>query len=186
MLLLIAVAAVVAAVVAALLASRFGWPWAALFGLLLFSIAGIGVLTLIPANGAPGVVSAEGRLDHCSWDIGGPAPDGFWILPGGQRMLNAVVFIPAGVLLVLVAARWRWAWVTVPLGLAALAGYSTLIELTQLAAARIDRACDVTDIIDNVTGAVMGVIIGIALLPVVRPWRFRGTAMSREPVSSRH
>jgi hypothetical protein len=179
MLLLIAVAAALAAAVAALLASRFGRPWAVLFGLLLFSLAAIGVLTLIPANGAPGIVSAEGRLDHCSWDIGGPAPDGFWILPGGQRLLNAVVFLPSGALLVLVAARWRSAWVTVPLGLAALAGYSTLIELTQLAAARIDRACDVTDIIDNVTGAATGVIVGIALLPVVRPWRFRRTPMRR-------
>jgi hypothetical protein len=172
MLLLIAAAAVVAALLAALLARRFGWAWSVLFGLLVFSIAAIGVLTLIPANGAPGIVSAEGRLDHCSWDIGGPAPEGFWILPGGQRLLNVVVFVPAGVLLVLVAARWRSAWVTVPLGLGALAGYSMLIELTQLAAARIDRACDVTDIIDNVTGAVVGVLIGIALLPIVRPWRF--------------
>src|SRR3954454_10788187 len=185
MLLLIAVAAALSAAVAALLVNRFGRPWATLVGLLLFSLAAIGVLTLIPANGAPGIVSAEGRLDHCSWDIGGPAPDGFWILPGGQRMLNALVFLPAGVLLVLVAARGRWAWVTVPLGLAALAGYSTLIELTQLEAARIDRACDVTDIIDNVTGAVVGVIIGITLLPVVRPWRFRLAPMSREALPSR-
>jgi hypothetical protein len=186
MLLLIAVAAILAAVVAALLANRFGWPWAALCGLLLFSLAAIGVLTLIPANGAPGIVSAEGRLDHCSWDIGGPAPDGFWILPGGQRLLNAAVFLPSGTLLVLVAARWRSAWVTVPLGLAALAGYSTLIELTQLAAARIDRACDVTDIIDNVTGAAAGVVVGITLLPVVRPWRFRRTPMSRTPSLGRY
>ena len=94
-------------------------------------------------------------------------------LPGGQRLLNAVVFVPSGALLVLVAARWKWAWVTVPLGLAALAAYSTLIELTQLAAARIDRACDVTDIIDNVTGAGVGALIGIVLVPVVRPWRMR-------------
>src|SRR3954454_8587201 len=172
MLLLIAVAALIAVLVAALLAGRFGWPWAALCGMLLLSLVVIAVLTLIPANGAPGVVSAEGRLDHCSWDIGGPAPDGFWIFPGGQRLLNAAVFVPAGVLLVLVAARWRWAWVTVPLGLAALAAYSMLIELTQLAAARIDRACDVTDVIDNVTGACLGVLLGILLLPVVRPWRF--------------
>jgi hypothetical protein len=179
MLLLIAAAAVVAAVLAAALAGRFGWPWSVLFGLLVLSVAAIGVLTLIPANGAPGIVPAEGRLDHCSWDIGGPAPDGFWILPGGQRLLNAVVFIPAGVLLVLVAARWRWAWLTVPLGLVALAGYSMLIELTQLAAARIDRACDVTDIIDNVTGAVIGVLVGLTLLPVVRPWRFGGPAAPR-------
>jgi VanZ like family len=186
MLLLIVVAAVLSVVVAGAFAPRFGWPWAALLGLLLLSLAAIAVLTLIPANGAPGVVSAEGRLDHCSWDIGGPAPDGFWILPGGQRLLNAAVFVPSGALLVLVAARWRSAWVTVPVGLAALAGYSTLIELTQLAAARIDRACDVTDIIDNVTGSAAGVVVGVTLLPVVRPWRFRRTPMSREPVPSRH
>ena len=173
MLLLIAAAGVVLAAVTALVARRFGWAWSTLLGLLLWSLVVIGVLTLIPANGAPGVVSAEGRLAGCSWDIGGPAPDGFWIFPGGQRLLNAVVFVPSGALLVLTAARWRWAWVTVPLGLVALAAYSTLIELTQLAAARIDRACDVTDIIDNVTGACVGVLIGLTALPLVRPWRLR-------------
>ena len=66
------------------------------------------------ATARPGIVPAEGRLTECSWDIGGPAPEGFWIFSGGQRLLNAVVFVPAGVLLVLVAARWRSAWVTVP------------------------------------------------------------------------
>ena len=185
MLVLIAVAGVLAGVLAAGLARRFGRAWSMLVGLLVWSIAVIAVLTLIPANGAPGIVSAEGRLDHCSWDIGGPAPDGFWILPGGQRLLNAAVFVPSGALLVLVAARWRWAVLTVPLGLVVLAGYSTLIELTQLAAARIDRACDVTDIIDNVTGACLGVVAGLALLPVVRPWRFRRTPMSPPPAQGR-
>lgn len=170
---LIAVAGIAVAALTAALRLRFGWPWSILCGLLIWSVVVIGVITLIPANGAPGVVSAEGRLTECSWEIGGPAPDGFWILPGGQRMLNALVFAPSGVLLVLVAARWRSAWVTVPVGLALLAGYSTLIELTQLALARIDRACDVTDIIDNVTGAALGVLVGVALLPLVRPWRFR-------------
>jgi hypothetical protein len=178
MLVLIAVAGVLAGALAVASSHRFGWLWAVLFGLLAWSVVVIAVLTLIPANGAPGIVSAEGRLDHCSWDIGGPAPDGFWILPGGQRLLNAVVFMPSGALLVLVAARWRSAFVTVPLGLAALAGYSTLIELTQLAAARIDRSCDVTDIIDNVTGAAVGGLVGLVLLPVVRPWRSRRTPMS--------
>ena len=173
MLLLIAGAGVVLAAVTALVARRFGRAWSTLLGLLLWSLVIIGVLTLIPANGAPGIVSAEGRLAGCSWDIGGPAPDGFWIFPGGQRLLNAAVFAPSGLLLVLVAARWRSAWVTVPLGLVGLAAYSTLIELTQLAAARIDRACDVTDIIDNITGAAIGVVIGLTALPVVRPWRLR-------------
>jgi hypothetical protein len=170
---LIAASGLLCAALTAGLARRFGWRWSIATGLLTWSLVVIAVLTLIPANGAPGVVSAEGRLDHCSWDIGGPAPDGFWILPGGQRMLNALVFLPSGALLVLVAARWRWAWLTVPLGLVALAAYSTLIELTQLAAARIDRACDVTDIIDNVTGAGIGVLVGLTLLPQLRPWRWR-------------
>ena len=50
---------------------------------------------------------------------------------------------------------------------------SVAIELTQLALARIDRACDVTDVIDNVTGAVIGVVVGIVLTLLLRPWRGR-------------
>jgi hypothetical protein len=142
--------------------------------LLVWTVAVIATITLIPANGAPGIVSAEGRLTTCSWDIGGPAPDGFWIFPGGQRLLNMVVFVPSGALLVVAAARWpRAAVVLVPLGLAGLAAYSVGIEYTQLALARIDRACDVTDMIDNTTGAAVGVGIGIVLALVLRPWRSR-------------
>ncbi len=136
-----------------------------------WSIVVIGLITLIPANGAPGIVPAEGRLETCSWDIGGPAPDGFWIFAGTQRLLNTVVFVPSGALLVVAAARRRSAWLTVPVGLVGLAAYSAAIEITQLELARIDRACDVTDIIDNVTGAVAGVGIGIVLAVVLRPWR---------------
>jgi hypothetical protein len=153
---------------------RTGWPWAAMLGLFVWSLVGLGLITLLPANGAPGIVPAEDRLDYCSWDIGGPAPDGFWIVSGGQRLLNTLVFVPSGALLVLVAARWRrTAWVTVPIGFALLAGYSVLIELTQLALARLDRACDVTDMIDNVTGAALGVAVGLLLALVLRRWRSR-------------
>jgi glycopeptide antibiotics resistance protein len=151
---------------------RTGWTWAVCLGLLVWSLCVIGLITLLPANGAPGIVSAEGRLDYCSTDIGGPAPEGFWIFAGGQRLLNAIVFVPSGVLLVLVAARWRRAvWLLVPVGFALLAAYSVAIELTQLALARLDRACDVTDMIDNVTGAGIGVLVGVALAVLVRPWR---------------
>ena len=61
----------------------------------------------------------------------------------------------------------------VPFGLATLAAYSLAIEETQLHVARIDRACDVTDIIDNVSGAAIGVALGLLLLPLTRPWRAR-------------
>ena len=176
MLLGVAVSGLLCAGLTVLLQRTFGWPWSITAGLLLWSLIVIGLVTLIPAEGAPGIVPAEGRLTECSWDIGGPAPEGFWIFSGGQRMLNTAVFVPAGILLVLVAARWwRWAFLTVPLGLLLLAAYSVAIEYTQLAAARIDRACDVTDIIDNVTGAVVGVVVGLCLLPVLRPWRQRST-----------
>ena len=125
----------------------------------------LGLITLLPANGSPGIVSAEDRLDYCSWDIGGPAPDGFWIVPGGQRLLNTgglrPVRRPAGPGGRRAGART--AWVIVPIGFALLAAYSVGIELTQLALARLDRACDVTDMIDNVTGAGVGVLLGIPL-----------------------
>ena len=146
-----------------------GFAW---FGLL-WSVAVIGIVTLIPAQNGLGYVPADQHATSCSWDIGGPSPGGFWIFGGGQQLLNALLFVPAGALLVLVCARSRWAWVTVPVGLALLAAYSAMIELTQLAAARIDRACDVTDIIDNVTGALLGVCLGLVLALVFRPWRRR-------------
>ena len=112
-------------------------------------------------------------MGSCSFDLGGPAPEGFWIFSGGQRLLNVLVFVPSGALLVVVAARWRSGWVTVPIGLLALAAYSVAIEWTQLELARIDRACDVTDVVDNVTGAALGVAAGLVLVLVLRPWRAR-------------
>lgn len=170
----VALAAILCAALAGALWGRVGPVAALAIAAFVGSVVVIGLVTLIPANGAPGVVYAEGRLETCSWDIGGPAPDGFWIFSGGQRLLNLAIFVPSGALLVVAAARWvRWTPLTVPLGLAALAAYSVGIEWTQLELARLDRACDVTDIIDNVTGAVLGVGIGVVAAMTLRPWRSR-------------
>lgn len=139
----------------------------------LWSLVVIAIVTLLPTEADVGIVPAEGRATSCSTDIGGPAPEGFWIFAGGQRLLNTVLFVPAGALLVLGASRWRIGWVLVPAGVAGLAAYSVLIELAQLELARLDRACDLTDVVDNVTGAVSGVGIGLALMLVLRPWRHR-------------
>ena len=46
-----------------------------------------------------------------------------------------------------------------PVGLAALAAYSLAIELTQLQLARLDRACDVTDLVGK-QGAARACVIG--------------------------
>ena len=152
---------------------RTGVVWAWSLGGLLWSLAVIALVTLLPADGATEVVYADERMGSCSFDLGGPAPEGFWIFSGGQRLLNVLVFVPSGALLVVVAARWRSGWVTVPIGLLALAAYSVAIEWTQLELARIDRACDVTDVVDNVTGAALGVAAGLVLVLVLRPWRAR-------------
>src|SRR6478672_3803388 len=159
MLLGVALSGVLSLLVALGLRRRFGSVWAFAFGGLLWSVLVIACVTLVPPNGAPGVVYADTRPASCSWDVGGPAPDGFWIFSSGQRVLNTALFVPSGALLVVCAARWRAAWVLVPLGLVALAAYSAGIELTQLELARIDRACDVTDVVDNVSGAAVGVAL---------------------------
>ena len=142
------------------------------FAAFFWSLAVIALVTLIPANGPPGIVPADGRRTTCSWDIGGPAPDGFWIFAGGQRALNTALFVPSGALLVLSLARWRWwAAILLPWGLLFLGLYSAGLELTQLYLARLDRACDVTDIIDNVSGAAIGILLGVPLALILRPWR---------------
>jgi hypothetical protein len=172
----IAVTGLLCAGLATVLARRTGASWAWSLALLLWSLAAIGFVTLIPADGSPGVVYADQRYyNSCSFDYGGPAPEGFWVLSGGQRLLNVLVFVPSGALLVLVLGRWRSAWWTVPLGLLGLGLVSVGIEATQQVLSRLDRSCDVTDVVDNLTGAGLGVAVGLALLPLVRPWR-RGRA----------
>jgi glycopeptide antibiotics resistance protein len=150
-----------------------GWVGALAMCGFAWSLVVIALVTLVPLDGVDLVRPAESRTDSCSFDYGGPAPDGFWIFGGTQRMLNTALFVPAGAFLVLTLARWR-GWVALlPLGLAMLAAYSVGLEFIQLEVARIGRACDVTDMVDNATGAVVGIVLGVLLLPVLRPWRGR-------------
>ncbi len=143
---------------------------------LLWSLVAIALVTLVPTRADVGVVPAEGRSESCSWDYGGPSGAAFEVLGLDQRTLNVLLFVPAGLFLVLAVGR-RWSGVVLaPLGLLALAAYSLGIELVQLQLARLDRACDVTDVVDNVLGAAIGFVVGLVLLPVVRPWRGREPA----------
>jgi len=161
------------ALLAVALRRSLGWFTAITWSGLLWWLTVIGLVTLVPLTGIDLAVPAEARSSTCSLDYGGPAPEGFWIFSGTQRLLNTALFVPAGVLLVLAAARWRIGWIVAPLGLLLLGGYSLAIELLQLEVARIDRACDVTDVVDNVTGAAIGFAIGLLLTPLLRPWRRR-------------
>ncbi len=167
------VAGLVLALVASVVQRRLGRVTAWAITGFLWSVVVIALVTLLPTEADIGVVPIESRLSECSMDYGGPAPDGFWIFGGGQRTLNTLLFVPAGALLVLAVSRWRAGLVLAPVGLAGLAGYSLLIEKTQFELARIDRACDITDVVDNVAGAVIGFGIGLVLMLVLRPWRHR-------------
>jgi len=169
-----AVALLLCGALALVLGRRTGWLHAVAVSGFIWSLAVIALVTLIPPYGAPGVVPAESRLPFCSSEIGGPAPEGFGVFGSDQRLLNTLLFVPSGVLLVVAAMRRpAWALLVVPLGLVLLAVYSGAIELVQFELARIDRACDLTDFVDNVTGAVIGAVIGLALALVLRPWRHR-------------
>ncbi len=154
------------------LVSRW-WGWVTGFALtaLIWWVGVIGLVTLVPLGAIDLAIPAEAAQQSCSLDYGGPAPDGFWIFSGGQRLLNTVLFVPAGALLVLAVARWRAGLVLAPVGLVLLAFYSVGIEFAQLELSRIGRACDVTDIVDNTLGALIGFVIGLVLLPLLRPWR---------------
>ena len=172
--------ALVAGVVAALLALAtrrpLGTATAVSVAGLLWSLVAIALVTLVPTRPDVGIVPAETRSESCSWDYGGPSGVAFEVLGLDQRTLNVLLFVPAGAFLVLAVGRWWVGLVLAPIGLAALAAYSLAIELLQLELARLDRACDVTDLVDNVLGAGIGFVVGVVLLPVVRPWRGRRAA----------
>ena len=161
------------ALVAAVVQRRTGWVTAWAWCGLLWWLVVIALVTLVPLYGIDLAVPAESRSDTCSLDYGGPAPEGFWVFSGGQRLLNTALFVPAGALLVVAVTRWRVGWIAAPLGLIGLAAYSLMIELVQLELARIDRACDVTDLVDNVVGAALGFVLGLVVALVLRPWQRR-------------
>lgn len=175
MLLGVVVSGLVLGLVGWALSRRLGWVSGPAIAGLAWSVVVIALVTLVPATADPGWIPADEAQTRCSFDYGGPAPEGFWIFSGTQRMLNTALFVPAGALLVLAVARWRAGWWLAPLGLLALAAYSVCIEVAQLELARIDRACDVTDVVDNVTGAGLGFLAGLVLAVVLRPWRSRRT-----------
>jgi glycopeptide antibiotics resistance protein len=167
------VSALLCAAVGLVVGRWFGGVTGVLVAVLLWSLAIIAVVTLLPTSADPGIVPAGQHASTCSFDYGGPAPDGFWIFAGGQRVLNTVLFVPAGFVLALLLTRsWR-GWVLLPIGLGVLAAYSVGIEWTQLQLARLDRACDVTDVVDNVSGALVGMLAGLLVAVPFRLLRRR-------------
>ena len=169
------VAGVVAVLLALVLHRWLGTVSAVAASGLLWSLVVIALVTLVPTRADIGVVPAESRSESCSWDYGGPSGAAFEVFGLDQRTLNVLLFVPAGLFLVLAVARWWSGLLLAPLGLVGLALYSLGIEFVQLELARLDRACDVTDMVDNILGAGIGSAIGLLALPLARPWRGRRT-----------
>lgn len=169
-------AGVVAVLLGVALRGRLGTASAVAIPGLLWSLVAIALVTLVPTRADIGIVPAETRSESCSWDYGGPSGVAFEVLGLDQRTLNVLLFVPAGLFLVLAVGRWWSGLLLAPLGFVALAAYSLGIELVQLQLARLDRACDVTDLVDNILGAGIGSAIGLVLLPVLRPWRGRAAS----------
>lgn len=168
MLLAVLVSGLVFLLVALAVGRRIGWDKAINIALFLWSLTAVFVVTLLPANGPTGIIPADQAQTSCSWDYGGPAPDGFWIFGGGQRLLNVAAFVPAGLLLTVTLSRFRRGLRLLVPGVLVLVSCSVLIETIQLELTRIGRACDITDVVDNATGAVVGAALGLLVAGVVR------------------
>ena len=79
-----------------------------------------------------------------------------------QRILNVLLLVPVGVFAALVATRLRR-----PLGLAVVAVAGALpfvYEAGQQGFRGLQRACDTTDLVDNLTGVVLGLAGGVLLV----------------------
>ncbi len=159
---------VVTAVAALLIGRGVGWRRALPGWLLVWSVLCLFVITLTPAHTSTPPIRFQ---ELCSFDYGGPAPDGFWIVPGGQRLLNTLVFMPSGFFLVWLSAQFRRGlWWVLP-GAVGLIGCSVLIETVQQKVSRLGRACDITDVVDNGVGTLVGVVIGLVVVATVGPVR---------------
>jgi len=72
-----------------------------------------------------------------------------------DTLLNIVLFVPLGIGVGLVAVRRSRTWM-----IAAAVALPFLIEGIQLAAPIIDRGCQSADVVDNLTGLLLGLLVG--------------------------
>ena len=85
------------------------------------------------------------------------------LLRFGDVGFNVFLYIPLGIALGLLPGRWpSLAWV------AAAALLSPAVELTQLLFRTLDRACQASDTLNNETGLLIGIAIGLVARIVLR------------------
>ena len=120
---------------------------------LLLSLGLIASATLTPSREAV----RFGTIGSGSCDLGRIGPASLAeLLAFGDPTLNVLLFIPLGVVIGLFPASRR----KVVLVVAALA-LPFAIETIQLLARGLDRACQSSDVSDNLTGLVIGLVVGV-------------------------
>jgi hypothetical protein len=127
-------------------------PWHA--GGLVLALAGIVLFTLTPSGTGSLVTGAPGGAPgFCALHLAAPA-----FGPGlDERALNTLLFVPAGLLVGLLAPRTRW-----PLMLALLVLPVAIEAVQYLAHAELGRSCQAQDVVQNASGAVFGGLLGMA------------------------
>jgi len=150
----------VVAVVSALAA-----PWAARrtglarlpAGLLLFSFGAILAITL-----TPGIGGDPSAPITCKGLVPAPSLSELWSLTN-ENGQNVLLYVPLGLFIGLIPRRS----VLVGAGIAA-AAMPFAIEGVQALLPRLARSCDAWDVIENVLGLAIGLVIGSLLAGVVR------------------
>lgn len=130
------------------------------FGFLLIASTGLVLsATLTPLVGA----LENGITSTGACDLGGP-----WLIPLSDllhvddRSLNILLFVPLGVTIGLMAVSQR----SLALALGALA-LPFAIEITQMLVPALGRGCEAVDVLDNLTGLVVGAISTIFIRRLV-------------------
>jgi hypothetical protein len=134
-------------------------PWPTLERVLLAgAVVGASAVTMTPTSFLDPEVFGRARRSCAltpravGWDT---------LLADDQRLLNVLLLVPAAALGVVVATRLRRR-----AGLALVAGVAALpalFEAVQWAFPDLNRACDATDLLDNLTGVAAGLLVGAGL-----------------------
>ena len=139
---------------------------------LLLSLGLIASATLTPSREAV----RFGTIGSGSCDLGRIGPASLAeLLAFGDPTLNVLLFIPLGVVIGLFPASRR----KVVLVVAALA-LPFAIETIQLLTRGLDRACQSSDVSDNLTGLVIGLLVGLVVGVVARRLAQSASGSGRE------
>ncbi|CAN5206941.1 hypothetical protein BH09ACT3_BH09ACT3_10570 [soil metagenome] len=137
--------------------------------LALITIAYLGVVAWVTLGPQPLSTASRGILKRILAALGNHELTGWISYDRVEFVANVLLFVPIGVLFVLLFGRRQW-WLAVLIGIA----ITLAIELAQTPIA--DRVSDPRDVLANTAGAVLGVL---AALAITGPAARRGKRMSR-------